>query len=134
MDFEEKPLTSPEKEDNPYLNMVSEPEEKKVESTPPAPIQVEVKLLQDPDDDMSFNEEELFSQNYNPFDLTEELPKISTKGLTSDLTDLIKNPMGNKVVSGLFNLVVSQKQGGSNTPIMDDSPDKDNDDNPFNLL
>ena len=127
-------MTSPVKEDNPYLNTVSEPEEQKVESTPPAPIQVEVKPLQEPDDDMSFNEEELFSQNYNPFDLTEELPKINTSGLTTDLTNMIKNPMGNKVVSGLFNLVVSQKQGGSNTPIMDDSPDKNNDDNPFSLL
>ena len=38
MDFEEKPLKSPIKEDNPYLNMLSEPEEKKVEATPPAPI------------------------------------------------------------------------------------------------
>jgi hypothetical protein len=79
---------------------------------------------------MSFNEDEVFSQNYNPFDMTDELPKINTNGLT----DLIKNPMSNKVVSGIFNMVVSQKQGASNTPIMDDSPDKDNDDNPFSML
>ena len=106
-------------------------EEKKVEQTPPAPISVEVKPLDQEEDDMSFNEEELFSQNYNPFDLTDDLPKINT----NPLTDLVKNPMNNKLVSGLFNLVVSSKQAMTqDTPIMDDSPAKENGDNPFDLL
>ena len=56
---------------------------------------------------MSFNEEDVFNASYNPFDVSKDLPKINT----GPLVDMLKNPLNNKLVSGLFNLVVSSKQG-----------------------
>ena len=53
-------------------------EEEKMAAKAPKPMKVEIKPLEPELDDMSFNEEEVFSHSYNPFSPPQDLPKIST--------------------------------------------------------